>query len=151
MGDLAAIKELFLLAGSSPLGFCFDIQGHTPLDLALEAGHVSVLNFLLSEGMKWSKHVVEFNTPAICRMVSMNLEMMPAFLDSRVFTPLPFPGETVPNTTLSTLDFDSMPDKNDSYFDPIGMCGGRPRASRGIVVYRDRSANRAPAEPRKTK
>jgi len=123
MGDLTAIRELFVLARDQPLGFSFDIKGQTPLDLGLKFGQLDVLDFLLAKSLKWSKHVLEFNTSSICKLIPLNLPTMPELLDSRIFEPLPFHAEHVPVRTLSADEFDAAGLKENDYFDVMSMCG----------------------------
>jgi len=52
----------------------------------------------------------------------MNLPSMPDFLDSRLASPLPYPGEEVPQQTYSDAEFTAFHQKG--YFEYLGIGGG---------------------------
>jgi WD40 repeat protein len=71
LGDLKAIQILFSIAGREPLGFSLDAEHRSPLDIGLETLQTGILDYLLSEAQFWPKHVLEFSTKALCKLVPM--------------------------------------------------------------------------------
>lgn len=120
LGDLKAIQILFSIAGSEPLGFTLDADHRTPLDIGLDTVQTGILDFLLSEAKRWPKHVLEFSTKSLCKLVPLSLTSMPAFLDSRLFGPLPDYGVLPPRETVANSSFTATPAQMD-YFQAVGM------------------------------
>jgi len=121
LGDLKAIQVLFNIAEGEPLGFTEDADGRTPLDIGLEAAQTGILDFLLREASKWPKHVLEFSTISLCKLVPMGLSAMPSFLDSRLFEPLPDYGVPPPSETIMSSNFTTT--QSLDYFEAVGMGG----------------------------
>jgi len=146
LGDVKSTKELFALAGNEPLGFTFDKENNTPLDIALKGMRTELLDFLLQEASTWPQHVLEFNTACIVNLIPYSLPSMPRFLDSRLFQPLPHPGEELPTKTSSEMKFETS--TSSEYFDPIGICGSetssmsrRQYATNKLVISESRLVN----------
>lgn len=122
LGDLRAIQVLFSIAGSEPLGFTTDADGRTPLDIGCETAQTGILDYLLSQAQYWPQHVLEFSTKSVCKLVPMSLASMPAFLDSRLFEPLPDYGVPAPSETIMSSNFSSTK-QSIQYFEAVGMGG----------------------------
>jgi len=98
--------------------------------VALQGMKTELIEFMLSKAKSWPRHVLELNTVSICKLLPLKLQAMPAFLDSRLFPPMEWPGEQIPKNTLALVELKSSSD----YFDPLGISGSKA-SSMSNVAY----------------